>query len=172
MATTTINEALVLDAVREFKTDDGKRFRARGVVDVIDWRGRKLSVLIDPVLPRHFDDTNNDRRPAHHQRWWDRPYIVTESVKRLDERMAERTDDYAEQARAQWNDVGRQNWLEAYPSGVRWMVRCLDGGAWDRSSQWGCYGSLAEALARVSEGPAWRRALVASKSTAGEKDGQ
>ena len=143
--------------VRAFRSRDGKRFKARAMVATIDERARWVSVLIDPVLPVRFDDTDNERRPASHQRWWHRPYIQTETVEHLDQIYAERNDAHAEQARAYWQKEGRPKWLEAFPRGTRWMVRCLDGGAWDRSSQWGTFGSLAEALECVGEGPFWNR---------------
>jgi hypothetical protein len=34
-----------------------------------------------------------------------------------------------------------------WPGGVRYDLRCLDGGAWDRSTCWGCFATLDEAIA-------------------------
>lgn len=36
-----------------------------------------------------------------------------------------------------------------WPEGRRWDVRCLDGGAWDRSTNHGAFATLAEALAFI-----------------------
>ncbi len=44
-----------------------------------------------------------------------------------------------------------------FESGQRFMVRCRDGGAWDRPTMWGAFGNLAEALECVRLGPEWRR---------------
>lgn len=91
---------------------DGYMFSAGNCID---------GVLINPVLPEMFDQTPNDERSREEKdRWWDRPYIVSDK-----------------------ND----HW----PQGVRYAVRMLDGGAWDRSTGHGMYGSISEALARAKE---------------------
>lgn len=112
-------------------------FQAENMVD---------GVLINPELPARFDNTPNDWRPASHQRWWHRPFIQTETVEALDRYYAERTDQWAEEGRKQWRS-GRVGWLQAWPSGTRFEVRCLDGGAWDRSTCWGMFRTLEEAIA-------------------------
>jgi hypothetical protein len=58
---------------------------------------------------------------------------------------AARTDEYAEQGRELWQ-ADRKEWMRAYPSGIRYETRCLDGGAWDRSTTWGTYATLDEAI--------------------------
>jgi hypothetical protein len=45
---------------------------------------------------------------------------------------------------------------EAWPGGLRYDTYCLDGGAWDRPTAWGKFGTLEEAIACAKEGPAWR----------------
>lgn len=57
----------------------------------------------------------------------------------------------AEEVRKQWTDSGRAQWMEAWPSGIRYDVRCLDGGAWDRSTSWGMFATLEEALACIRD---------------------
>ena len=37
-------------------------------------------------------------------------------------------------------------WLEAWPTGNRFDTYCLDGGAWDRPTAWGKFGTLEEAI--------------------------
>jgi hypothetical protein len=46
---------------------------------------------------------------------------------------------------------------EHWPQGVRFDTYCLDGGAWDRPTAWGKFGTLEEAIACAKTGPAWRR---------------
>jgi len=106
-------------------------------------------VPINPKLPRRFSDTPNDARPASHDRWWNQPYIETETVEQLDAMYAGRTDDYAEAGRKRWA-ANREKWLAAWPSGTRYDVRCLDGGAWDRPTCWGMFATLDEAIACAS----------------------
>lgn len=89
-------------------------------------------VPVDPVLPADFDDTRNEDRPESHQIWWELPFIVTQKGE---------------------GDA----WLKAWPSGVRYDTRCLDGGAWDRSTFWGAFATVAEAVECAKLGPVWRR---------------
>lgn len=89
---------------------------------------RRPTVPIDPKLPPRFDKTPNDERPPSHQRWWNRPYIVTEVFTGT-------------------SDDARKNWLSAWPTGKRYDVRCLDGGSWDRSTWRGSFSTLDAALA-------------------------
>ena len=103
-------------------------------------------VPINPKLPEGFDSTPNDDRPDAHRKFWGVPYIVTESVERQDAYFEGRTDQWADEGRTWWKEKGRPGWMEAWPSGVRYEVRCLDGGAWDRSTGWGMFASLEAAL--------------------------
>lgn len=122
--------------VREFTLPQG-RFRAAKLVD---------GVLVDPVLPKAFDNTPNEERPASQRKWWRFPFIVTDSVSALDAFYTTRTDEYADEQRRHWQVEGRAQWMAAWPSGTRYTVRCLDGGAWDRSTNWGSFPTLEEAI--------------------------
>ncbi|QIL73099.1 hypothetical protein G7048_23735 [Diaphorobacter sp. HDW4B] len=115
---------------------DGLKFKAKDCV-----RG----VLINPVLPRNFDNTPNELRPASHRKWWYRPFINVDTIEEMDEFYASRADEYAEKGRQSWEE-GRPRWLQAWPNGARYVVRCLNGGAWDRSCWLGAYVSLEAAL--------------------------
>lgn len=87
---------------------------------------------VNPELPARFSNTPNHARPRTHDFWWDQPYIETEYYTGPDERRAE--------------------WLKWWPEGVRYDVRCLDGGAWDRPTCWGMFATLADAVA-CARGP-------------------
>ena len=84
-------------------------------------QAKSAGIPLNPKLPGNFDDCDNRFRPASHRRWWNRPFIRTE------------VDD-------------DPRWLAAWPSGIRYDVRCLDGGAWDRSTGWGMFGTIEEAI--------------------------
>ena len=74
---------------------------------------------INPVLPQNFDDTPNGKRGDRSMAWWDVPFIQAICNGELvDSSLAEAFE-----------------------------VRCLDGGAWDRSTWMGCYTTLEKALA-------------------------
>lgn len=82
-------------------------------------------IPINPKLPKNFSSTPNEQRPPSHMKWWGQPYIQTQ-VHFM-------------------NEDGRAEWLKAWPSGTRYDVRCLDGGAWDRPTVWGMFPTLEEA---------------------------
>ena len=131
----------------QFTHADGSVFVARDQVD---------GILIDPELPENFDDTPNNKRSPAHMRWWGMPFIVTQSVEDWDARYATMSGENAETARQHWVK-GREQWMEAWPSGTRCDVRCLDGGAWDRSTSWGMFGTLEEALKCAKGDRPWGR---------------
>lgn len=133
---TSVNQELRTFVIRNH------RFKAEDCVD---------DVLINPQLPKNFDATRNEDRPPGHAKWWHLPYIQTVTVQSWDVAYARRTDEYAESARAEWV-TSRVKWMAAWPSGTRFDVRCLDGGAWDRSTNWRCFATLEEALARANSG--------------------
>lgn len=88
-------------------------------------------VPINPVLPDDFDSTDNSTRPDRDLAWWGVPFVVT-----------------------QWDDA--PEFVNYWKGNVRYDVRCLDGGAWDRSTVWGLFGTLKEALAMATlRKPSW-----------------
>jgi hypothetical protein len=114
-------------------------------------------INVNPDLPEDFDYTPHDERDrAEIEKWWGNPYIIitelhieswVEHYHRLknecgwsDEKIGTQKE-YEIQCQEQ-----RKNWLEAFPTGFRFDVRCLDGGAWDRSTNRGSYASFEEAL--------------------------
>ena len=110
-------------------------------------------IAVNPALPKNFDSTPNDQRPDSHHAWWHRPYVVTdrwqpESYHNYCERLARLgyEPDYTFEEWQAYQDHQEVSWLEAWPSGVRYNVRCLDGGAWDRSTNYGSFPSLDAAL--------------------------
>lgn len=77
-------------------------------------------ILINPSLPKNFDSTPNEQRSLRQKcKWWERPFIRVEQGEHI-----------------------KDHW----PEGKRFDVRCLDGGAWDRSSNLGSFKSLNEAV--------------------------
>lgn len=87
-------------------------------------------VPIDPELPKNWDNIAHESRPDCHRKIWGKPYIVI-------------------QKRPQ--GFSQSEWLGFWPLGVRYDVRCLDGGAWDRSTGCGCFSTLEESLAKARE---------------------
>ena len=83
-------------------------------------------IPVNPMLSKRFWDTDNEKRPASHAKWWDRPFVRTEEN-------------------------------EFWPQGTRFDTYCLDGGAWDRPTAWGWFGTLEEAIQCAKDGPTWRR---------------
>ena len=124
-------------------------------------------VPINPALRPDFDVTpDSERSEEEIAQWWDVPYIVTCTYE--EHQVDQSHDDY--QARLKSYDPTRTDlknreeweaeqsklkadWYDSYPTGIRYEVRCLDGGAWDRATSWGMFGALEEALACASSKP-------------------
>jgi len=79
-------------------------------------------IAINPVLPGNFDNTPNEERSPRSLAWWNVPYVVT-YIKTVN------------------------GWEIASSGAQEFHVRCLDGGAWDRSTWLGTFATLEEALA-------------------------
>ena len=138
------------------------------VIDGITYRAEDCvqGVLINPSLPELFDMTPNDQRSAAQiKKWWGRPFINRDDwadqehhTIRHQEQLRREGRDYAlsPEGVAKQLDEHRVTWYETYPAGDRYVVRCLDGGAWDRSTNWGNYSTLEEALSVAENGPRWR----------------
>lgn len=119
-------------------------------------------IPVNPALRPDFDITPNDEREQLEvSDWWGKPYIVTTSW----EDMSETWDEYLARANSEYGFdpgpkedferrmiEGRESWFKSWPTGTRYEVRCLDGGAWDRSTCWGMFGSLEEALKIAKNG--------------------
>lgn len=114
-------------------------------------------IPINPPLRPDFDNTPNDERPPEEiERWWNRPYIVTDTFEdqgdsTYDEYVARMRSygDEPSRIREQWEAdkaEHRRKWFEWFPDGIRCEVRCLDGGCWDRSTTWGVFPTLEEAM--------------------------
>jgi len=122
-------------------------------------------IYVDPEVPEWMDDKDlNERSESHMQKWFNRPYIRTEgftedTYSEYVERMAYTQEesykgDYKLETEEEFNDrrkKDKEQWLEWYPEGIRYDVRCLDGGAWDRTTNKGSYKTLEEAKARCKE---------------------
>ena len=114
-------------------------------------------VPIEPDLRWDFNVTdNNDRDPREIEDWWDKPYITTQGFIRdtyIEYKL--RVSGYDDiETEEIWNNRRSdelKKWFEWYPDGYRYDVRCLDGGAWDRSTSIGHYSNLEDALASIKE---------------------
>ena len=107
-----------------------KTYDLRGVIvqaaDIVD------GVLVDPIQPGDFDSTDNKSRPFTHAVWWGVPFIRTH-------RPENPTDEF----------------LNEFPNGIQIELRCLDGGAWDRSTWWGRFSSIHAAVAFAKQKEAY-----------------
>ena len=122
-------------------------------------------VTIDPCLRKGFDSTdNNDRDPLEWEDWFGVPYILTSNWDEQETHQRRHRRDL-EQGKCPEveisskekfeNGIGvmKENWFSRFPSGTSYEVRCLDGGAWDRSTYWGEASSLEEAVELAENGP-------------------
>jgi hypothetical protein len=117
-------------------------------------------IAVNPTLRPDFDDTPNELREDDEiNDWWGKPYIVTTHIDELplmsqtwDEKVALfRQHNWAlNETREQFEATqaeARARFLADRPEGINYTVRCLDGGAHDRSTWCGEFATLAEAVA-------------------------
>ena len=136
---------------------------------------------LNPTLRKWFDNTPNEQRERLEvTHWWDLPFIVADTwehtVAHAREHGARLRAEGVEYARSEEQieaDLAKQkiSWFETWPSGTRYEVRCLDGGAWDRSTHWGMVATLEEAIEKCAAGPVWRRELDAMSAQVREAAG-
>lgn len=137
---------------------EGNHFEAEDLVQ---------GYLVNPVLPEGFDSTPNEDRSEHHlAMWWGRPFIVLQTWAQAEAGtiawQAQRRDDgdadaLSEEATEALLEEQRAAFFKHYPTGEQYTVRCLDGGAWDRSTWWGDSPTLEGALDLAINGPLRRR---------------
>jgi hypothetical protein len=122
-------------------------------------------MLINPKLPKHFFDCDNSlRSPSELKKFWQVPIILTEEYLEDDtwadyqERTAGNTADDVAKTEAdfnKWIQEKKESWFKHFPTGTAYRVYCLDGGAWDRPTEWGTFSSLEEAKECCLTGPSW-----------------
>ena len=123
-------------------------------------------IAIDPILPDDFWSTaHEDREKIELDEWWERPFIVTqgydeESYEEYYSRMKPYYDElithYGEEKTTnkvenedEFNarvEKEKKSWFDIWPSGIRYDVYILDGGAWDRPTSKAKVATLEEAL--------------------------
>jgi len=114
-------------------------------------------VLVNPVLPKNFENTPNDARSElENNRWWGFPYVQSYRFSMPDinyRAFVERMESYNFKSElpdrreyVQDKIKSRAEWYKSFPGGVRYDVHCLDGGAWDRPTWWGSFSKLDEAI--------------------------
>jgi len=132
-------------------------------------------MLINPKIPKHFFDRDIGlRSESEINKFWNVPIIFTEEYSDNDtwadyqKRTAKNTADYVcrtEEAFNAWIAEKKESWLKYFPSGLAFRVHCLDGGAWDRPTEWGAFGSLDEAKQCCWTGPSWlNRSVVKNEA--------
>ena len=117
-------------------------------------------ILVNPELPEDFDITPHEERDRDElHEWWDKPYIEIEEFDQeswIEHYHRLKSNDYGEP----WSDeqIGtkedymknleerRKSWFKRWHTSFRYEVRCLDGGAWDRSTCHGMFATFEEAL--------------------------
>lgn len=113
-------------------------------------------IPINPDLPENFDDEDVDTRDHDEfMEWIDRPYILRTTWEEEKARVIDADKYMKEHGEVYERDWGefKAGWFGQYPSGTEYQVRCLTGGAWDRSSNWGSFDNLEGALHCAKNGP-------------------
>lgn len=122
---------------------------------------------INPTLRDDFRNTANEyREPLEKEDWEGLPYIETYTWEQAEAHDRETQASH----RAEGNefvisdeelnaklDSRKAHFFKLYPEGKLYNVNCLDGGAWDRPTDWGTFPTLEEAIECCELGPVWRR---------------
>ncbi len=113
-------------------------------------------IPVNPTLRPGFECTDNDyREELEISDWWGRPFIrvyswvdMASSYSDYLDRVGdlENFEPVTQQQYEQEQSNSRSAWFKSWPSGLRYDVRCLDGGAWDRSTNIAQVGELQDAL--------------------------
>lgn len=117
---------------------------------------------LNPVLRDTFSTTPNEHREALEVAdWWGLPFIqcttwqdAESGLRRAQQARGE--DRGTAEAEAEI-EASKAAFHSFNPGGSKYVVRCLDGGAWDRPSLWGVFPSLEEAIECCDKGP-WSQA--------------
>jgi hypothetical protein len=128
---------------------------------------------LNPALREWFNNTpNEERERAELDDWWELPFIETYTWAEFEKHQRDTQASHrAEQNLYVKSDAdleagiasNKVQWFTAWPTGIRYDARCLDGGAWDRSTSWGMAASLEAAIALCEKGPAWRGTHVVER---------
>ncbi len=108
-------------------------------------------IPINPIQRFYFDMTPNENRDLREiDDWWNEPYITTQnfgmdSHKEYVIRMGE-SATINKEAWLKERDESLIRWTKAWKEGIRYDVRCLNGDAWDRSTNLGHFDNLDDAL--------------------------
>jgi len=109
-------------------------------------------IYINPEVPEWMDDKDIElRSETHLKKWWGRAYIRTQEFTEdtyIDycERMSDYKDLETEEEFDKRRKEAYEQWLKWWPCGIRYDVRILDGGAWDRTTNKGSFDNLDEAI--------------------------
>lgn len=117
------------------------------------------TIPLNPKLRSDFDDTpNSERDDLETEHWWGKPFIVSGEYWAPDtsyQEFYERMKGFGDvESESEWLNRMAENkagWFKAYPTGTAYEVRCLTGGAWDRSSWIATVATLKEAI-KIAQG--------------------
>lgn len=117
----------------------------------------KDGIMINPQLRKNFDCTTNQKRSSKEvQFFWNNPYILVQELelesyeehfdRLFNDKNFRNESIESKKEFLKRNEESIRNWFLVYPLGFRYTVRCLEGGAWDRSSWKGDFSDFTEAL--------------------------
>lgn len=114
---------------------------------------------VNPKQRNDFDCTPNELRdPDEVADWWGKPYILTTDVDQVPQHAFTWAEHVAMHKVHHWplnttqaefeaqKLASREQFMAQFPTGVSYTVRCLDGGAHDRSTWCGEFASLKAAV--------------------------
>ena len=115
---------------------------------------KSKTILVNPKTPIWMDLKNiDDRSESHLKKWGNLAFIRTQGYEiecflKYLKRMRKYDSSFNEDE-IKYNLERKEsylNWWKNWPLGTRFDVRCLDGGAWDRTSWKGSFDNLEDAI--------------------------
>lgn len=116
-------------------------------------------IYINPKVPKWMDFKDlNDRSESHMNKWFNRAYIRTQeftqdTYKEYCDRMSN-SKDYKLETEQEFNtrrEQSKKRWFSHWKTGIRYDVRMLDGGAWDRTTNKGSFDNKEDAIKHCEE---------------------
>lgn len=128
-----------------------KKYKFKNQKNIVD------GIAVNPKLPKNFYDTPNEERSDDEvNEWWTRAFITTQKFGKDDykdycKRMRSSVDNgtYVLETKEEFKIRRKQDkkdWFGYWNGGVRFDVRILDGGAWDRPTAKGQFNNLDDAV--------------------------
>ena len=114
-------------------------------------------IMINPKTPKYMNNLDiEERTKSHIDKWWNLPYINTETYSHEKyKKHYKRLKEYESYPNEEIRDIENYEkekyedhiaWFKYWKKGIRYDVRCLNGGAWDRTLSLASFDNIEDAI--------------------------